>query len=65
MYRWHVVDPIRFRNDLKVTIQALGWRDEGRFYPGTHDISSVAFWYQAQPAKQFPPYPTRNEVEIV
>ena len=26
MYRWHVMDPIRFRQDLRVTIQALGWR---------------------------------------
>ena len=24
--RWHVMDPIRFKEDLKVTIQALGWR---------------------------------------
>ena len=26
MYRWHVKDPIRFEQDLRVTIQALGWR---------------------------------------
>ena len=26
MYRWHVMDPIRFEQDLRVTIQALGWR---------------------------------------
>jgi len=25
-YRWHIVDPIRFDRDLKVTIQALGWK---------------------------------------
>src|SRR5690606_19436915 len=28
MYRWHIMDPIRFQQDLKVTIQALGWRSE-------------------------------------
>ena len=26
MYRWHVMDPIRFAEKLRVTIQALGWR---------------------------------------
>ena len=25
LYRWHILDPIRFEQDLKVTIQALGW----------------------------------------
>jgi hypothetical protein len=27
MYRWHVMDPIRFQDDVKMTVQALGWRD--------------------------------------
>jgi hypothetical protein len=26
MYRWHVMNPIRFAQDLRVTIQAIGWR---------------------------------------
>ena len=30
LYRWHITDPIRFEKNLKVTIQALGWRGEGR-----------------------------------
>ncbi len=24
MYRWHIMDPVRFQHDLRVTIQALG-----------------------------------------
>ncbi len=28
--RWHIKDLIRFEKDLKVTIQALGWRSGGR-----------------------------------
>lgn len=28
MYRWHVMDPIRFQEELRVTIQALGWRKD-------------------------------------
>jgi len=65
MYRWHVMDPIRFEQDLKVDIQALGWRSEGRYLPGTHDICSVAYWYQTLPAAPFPPLPDRNGLEIV
>ena len=65
MYRWHVVDPIRFETDLKITIQALGWRSEGRYLPGTHDICSVAYWYQTLSASEFPTLPSRDELEIV
>ena len=64
MYRWHITDPIRFENDLKVTIQALGWRSGGRYLPLQDDIASVAFWYQTLPAAKFPEFPTRDELEI-
>ncbi|HRI89082.1 MAG TPA: DUF2961 domain-containing protein, partial [Candidatus Hydrogenedentes bacterium] len=30
MYRWHIMDPIRFEQGLRVTIQALGWRSGHR-----------------------------------
>ncbi|MBU8901436.1 MAG: DUF2961 domain-containing protein [Victivallales bacterium] len=65
MYRWHVMDPIRFKNDLKVTIQALGWRDGGRYLPLQDDISSVAYWYQTIPAAAFPEFPDRDYLEII
>ena len=65
MYRWHVMDPIRFERDLRVTIQALGWRSEHRFLPGQHDICSVAYWYQTLPAAPFPALPDRNGLEII
>jgi len=65
MYRWHVKDPVRFQADLKVTIQALGWRSERRYLPGQHDICSTAYWYQELPAAPFPELPQRNELEIV
>jgi hypothetical protein len=65
MYRWHVMDPIRFEQELRVTIQALGWRSEGRFLPGQHDIASVAYWYQTLPTVTFPKLPDRNALEIV
>ena len=59
MYRWHVMDPVRFSSDLRVTIDALGWRSEGRFHPGQHDMCSVAYWYQTLPAAAFPALPSR------
>ncbi|MEA4890319.1 MAG: glycoside hydrolase family 172 protein [Clostridiaceae bacterium] len=65
LYRWHIMDPIRFRTDLKVTIQALGWRSEGRYLPLQDDIASVAFWYQTLPAAPFPPLPDRDRLEIL
>ncbi len=38
-------DPVRFRTDIRVTVQALGWRPEGRYLPLRDDISSTAWWY--------------------
>ena len=65
MYRWHVMDPIRFQEDLRVTIQALGWRTGGRYLPLQDDIASVAFWYQTLPTAPFPALPDRDYLEIV
>jgi hypothetical protein len=60
LYRWHVLDPIRFNKNLRVTIQALGWWPNGKFQPLTDDISSVSYWYQTDPHKPFPPLPDRS-----
>src|SRR5450756_334859 len=61
MYRWHIMDPIRFERDLRVTIQALGWRSKGRYLPLQDDIASVAYWYQTLPTSPFPQLPTKDE----
>ncbi len=65
MYRWHITDPIYFSTDLKVTIQALGWRGGHKYLPLQDDISSVAFWYQDKPATEMLPLPDRDYLEIV
>ena len=65
MYRWHITDPIRFEQDLRVTIQALGWRNGGRYLPMQDDISSVAFWYQTLPTAPFPELPDKDYLEII
>lgn len=63
MYRWHINDPIRFEKDLKVTIQALGWRSDGRYLPLQDDIASVVFWYQTEPHTTFPKLPLRDDLD--
>lgn len=64
LYRWHILDPIRFEKDLKVTIQDLGWRHDGRYYPQKSDISSVVYWYQREPHAPFPKLPLKDDLEI-
>lgn len=64
LYRWHIMDPIRFQEDLGVTIQALGWRSGGRYLPLQDDIASVAYWYQTEPHAKFPTLPDKDYLEI-
>ena len=64
LYRWHVMDPIRFEKDLKVTIQALGWQSGGRYLPLHDDLSSVAFWYQTEPHAAFPALPGKDALKL-
>ena len=65
LYRWHIPDPIRFKKDIRVTVQDLGWRSGGRYLSRRDDISTVAYWYQSEPFTDFPPFPSRDELEIV
>lgn len=69
MYRWHIMDPIRFEKDLRVTMQALGWREprsEGpRYLALQDDLSSTAFWYQIEPHAPFPKLPEPDLLEII
>lgn len=58
MYRWHVPDPIYFRETLKATIQQIGWSKDGLF-ERSDDWCSTAFWYQAKPISKMPPLPDR------
>ncbi|MBN1285841.1 MAG: DUF2961 domain-containing protein [Anaerolineae bacterium] len=69
IYRWHVMDPIRFKQDLRVTIQALGWRvllnGQARYLPLQDDIASTALWYQTEPHAPFPKLPGLNGLEVI
>ena len=64
LYRWHISDPIRFEKNLKVTIQSLGWRHDGRYLPQQNDIASVVFWYQTEPHALFPKLPEKDLLEV-
>ncbi len=44
VYRWHISDDIPFEKSFRITIENYG-RDK--------DYSSVAYWYQAEPHKDF------------
>lgn len=52
MYRWHIVDPIRFQKDLRVTVQCLGWKNDDAnennkdFLIRQDDYITVSYWYQ-------------------
>lgn len=54
MYRWHIVDPIRFTKSLRFTFEHTGWMsadetETGKVdghVPRQDDIATVAFWYQ-------------------
>jgi hypothetical protein len=65
MYRFHITDPVYFKESLKVTIQALGWRSNGRYLPLQDDISSVAYWYSDTLDDEYPELPDKDGLEII
>lgn len=64
MYRWHIKDPIRFSKDLRVTMQDLGWKTWGLYLAQHSTISSVVYWYQAEPHGAFPKLPSTEELKM-
>ena len=65
LYRWHIADPVYFAEELRVTVQALGWRSGGRYLPLQDDIASVAYFYLDRPACALPPLGSPDELEII
>ena len=51
VYRFHIPDPVPFRKSIRVTIE------HGHANDRSDDFSSVAYWYQSEPHKPFPPLP--------
>jgi hypothetical protein len=65
MYRFHLLDPIRFQKDLRIIMQAIGWRSDGRYLALQDDLCSVAYWYQAEPHGVFPQLGDRDALEVI
>ena len=65
-YRWHIPDPVVFQKSLRVEIEHKGSQT---FPDGTGSgfierddlMSSVAYWYQLEPHKPWPPIPPGSE----
>lgn len=66
LYRWHITDPIHFQSDLRVTMQALGWFQDGsgRYLPLKDDIASVAYFYLDKPSTNLPKLPEKDFLTI-
>ncbi len=65
MYRWHISDEIHFDKDIKIDIQTIGWRSEGRYLPLQCDISSVAYFYLDKTSAKRPCFPDKDALEII
>ena len=65
MYRWQLPDPVRFQERIRVTVQAIGWREGGFYLPLRDDLSCVAYWYQDAPSAVHRPVPGREELEVI
>ena len=64
MYRWHVPDPIRFERGLRVDVQALGWRSDGRYLQLADDIASTAWLYLDRTHTERPGCPDLDHLEV-
>jgi hypothetical protein len=59
------MDPIRFKKDLRITIQDLGWRHGGRYLPQIIGyFVCTCFWYQSEPHAKFPQLPDWQQLEV-
>lgn len=70
LYRWHLADPVFWRNEARVTIQQIGVSATGaqsleeyqsRLFERADDWSAAAFWYQPVPSAPLPPPATLAE----
>lgn len=64
MYRWHGPDPVTFTHSLRVTLQDLGWRPDGRYLPRRDDFASTAWWYQESASGTEAEAPTLDDMDI-
>jgi len=57
LYRWHVEDPIYFKENFRMIIDNVGWTG-----PRYDDYASVAYWYQTLPFAKLKPLLSDEEI---
>jgi hypothetical protein len=55
MYRWHLPDPIAWRDHCRITIQQIAWKDG--LAETQDDWSCASFWYEPIPSAKLPAMP--------
>ena len=55
MYRWHLPDPIYWRQEARITIQQIAWKDG--LAETRDDWSTATFWYEPIPSAPLPAMP--------
>ena len=55
MYRWHLPDPIAWRNECRITIQQIAWKKG--LAETEDDWSAATFWYEPAPSAPLPALP--------
>ena len=55
MYRWHLPDPIYWKEEVRITIQQIAWKNG--LAETQDDWSTATFWYEPVPSAKLPPMP--------
>ncbi|NQT26221.1 DUF2961 domain-containing protein [candidate division KSB1 bacterium] len=59
MYRWHLPDPVVWKESCRIAIQQIGWSNDkpGNLYERQDDWSTATFWYESIPSTPLPKMP--------
>ena len=55
MYRWHLPDPVSWREECRITIQQISWKNG--LAETQDDWSCATFWYEPVPSAALPKMP--------
>lgn len=58
MYRWHLPDPVQWKQEARITIQQIAWK--GGLAETSDDWSCATFWYEPTPSAALPPMPDQK-----
>jgi hypothetical protein len=58
-YRWHMLDPIPFRDSIRFELE------HGHANSEVADYATVAYWYQTEPHEPLPPLPAPLERRVL